>query len=79
MFTLSPKAKYELHSALNTIVSALTVELGIQASLHHELMDPTMLSKQVVFSVGLALVRSAWKAGFTFILSRFNIEPPKAV
>ena len=76
---LTPKVKYELHSAFNTIASAITVELGFQLFQHKELLDPTMLSKQLLIAVGLAVVRAGWKAGIIYIMGRFGIKPPKPV
>lgn len=76
---LSPKLKYELFSAANTVVSAMTVELGVQAAIHHELFDPTMLSKQLLVAVGLSLIRAGWKALLQFLLSFTSFKTPKAV
>ena len=76
---LSPKVKYEIHSAVNTVVSAVIVELGVQVFTHHELLDPTMMTKGLVVGVALSLVRAAWKAGIIYLMGKFGIKPPKPV
>lgn len=64
------KWRLEVKSFGHTVAASLIVELSLQIGMHQELLDPTMLSKQLLLSVLLACVRSAWKAGLTFIITR---------
>jgi hypothetical protein len=66
------KWQYEMKSFGHTVAASLIVELSIQVGTHQELLDPTMLSKQLLFSVALACARSAWKAGLTYLITQWK-------
>ena len=70
------KVKYELHSAVNTVVSAVIVEVGVQLFSHHEFWDPLLITKGLLIAGGLAIVRAAWKAGLMFAVSLLGLKVP---
>lgn len=71
---LSAKAKYEIRSAFNTVVSAVIVELGVHVLSHQEFWDPTLITRGMIFALLLALVRAAWKAGLMFLFSILGLK-----
>jgi len=76
---LSPKVKHEIHSAFNTIVSAVIVEVGVEAAMHREFWDPTLITKGLLVAGSLAIIRAAWKAGLMYVLSLLGLKVPPPV
>ena len=71
---LPEKWRYEIKSFGNTVMASSMVELGVQLSSNKELWDPTTLSKGLLLSVGIAVMRSAWKAALTFLVAEWKLR-----